>query len=345
MSLRAQLTRIDFHGHPCDGSFHDGIQRTKEVYIIDRSTQLGRLDPDAPPSKMVDEAEFAFDFKNPHGHISARHALISLNPEHKYPFALYDLGSSNGTYLNGYKLVSGYGTNLVDNDVISLSRDLRLQFSVLPSDAPQNHAVMIGGSKKNLWGVENDLLGLKRVLEPRGFRGNIEGLMNGAATRKRIFEALSDLRVRETRDSISVFYYSGHGSRTGELILDNGDRIGAKELMDSLSDLRGKLLLILDGCHTEVIADAGIPENSCLIGHAGTAYEGAVTSIIDVDYMSPYRPTRGYTTQAIMKILKKNPHRIAVDELVEGLRWDPRVLSHQNIGFHANTRIVMPTGQ
>lgn len=88
-------------------------------------------------------------------------------------------------------------------------------------------------------------------------------LTDGQATRKNILEALDSLKQMTARD-LAVIYYAGHGERDarGNFYLLPQDvnlmdlektGISGKELKDRLAGLPGKVLLLLDACHSGAV--------------------------------------------------------------------------------------------
>lgn len=337
---KARLIRVDSGGTDPDGE--------RQEIVIDSVTQLGRvqtLEPLSPKctAEMLTGVQTAIRIEDENTFISRNHAVIAPPQELEGAgFTLMDLHSTNGTRLNGYDLLPMRWTLLSEGDEIELSSEARFEFHRMEEGASPNHALMVGHFGGNLQGTNNDVMDLKKLLEERGFAGNVQTLFDTAATRDSILRALDVMKRRVTGDSLFVFYFSGHGGEDGSLHLGTwyGRPISAKELLEALTGYRGKILMILDGCYTEAVAQHGMPPRSALIGHEGKAYEGHVT-------MRPGdedNGIRGYTTRAICKILEAHPGRINVDELVERLREDPRVRARQKVGYHHRTDITLHTG-
>lgn len=82
---------------------------------LDARNILGRYDPDRSQQPDVDLSDYrAFE----HG-VSSRHAVIQHTPE---GVQIVDLGSTNGTYVNGRRLVPNQYYVLNDGDEIRFSR-------------------------------------------------------------------------------------------------------------------------------------------------------------------------------------------------------------------------------
>lgn len=76
----------------------------------------------------------AVDISIADGSISSRHAELSLefDEEDEKCFFLTDLGSANGTWLNGDRLVEGERREVSDMDSIRLGPVIKLQFFAAP---------------------------------------------------------------------------------------------------------------------------------------------------------------------------------------------------------------------
>lgn len=345
MSLKAKLKRVDAGGFDDNGS--------RQEVVLDSFTQLGRLDKCVVTSPgcteaMLEKATVAIEIEDPEHKISRNHAMVFPHQQHGHDFWVQDLGSTNGTYVNGQMVPAGQYTYLDDGDIIRLADQAAFSFSRLLRTSEFNHALMVGHHGGNLRGVSNDVKGLKSAIEPRGFKGNVEVLLNRQATRAKVLNALEACKRKATNDSTFLFYFSGHGNKKGELMLGQRTLFGkqcieADQLMRSLDGYRGKVLLILDGCYTDAVAAAGLPANCTLIGHTTVAYEAPMTEAYSGDSAAKNKPVRGYTTRAIMDVLANDPHRISVDRIVEALRQDPRIILKQKIGFHRKASIVLGT--
>jgi pSer/pThr/pTyr-binding forkhead associated (FHA) protein len=94
---------------------------------LTNSLILGRADPSAQTNADID--------LGPHGAyqfgISRRHAMIRLRQQQ---LELLDLGSRNGTYLNGHKLSAHHPTVITDNDEIRLGKFV-IRLNIVPAKA------------------------------------------------------------------------------------------------------------------------------------------------------------------------------------------------------------------
>jgi sigma-B regulation protein RsbU (phosphoserine phosphatase) len=111
------------------------------------------------------------------GTVSRRHARIEVADEDTV--SLTDLGSHNGTSVNGYAITSTVG--LKPNDLISFGR---VQFRIVPAVEPKvtTDAFSVGDSDQNL--AHATLLPLKEALRP---------LSAGIADNPKVFQAISEM--------------------------------------------------------------------------------------------------------------------------------------------------------
>jgi len=328
MPRNAKLTRLDEAGLNSDGS--------PQQLIIDRRTLLGRFPKSKPP---IEGGMHCVSVKDPSRRVSSMHAVFEPPVGTRERFSIWDHRSSNGTYVNEKMLLES-AVELESGDVIGLGEQVKLAFEEYEQALRFNRALLVGHDGGDLQAVYNDIDALKNVLESRGFFGNTEMLVNTRATRRTIFQALDQLGRDSTDDGTSVFYFSGHGTQEGELCL-GPERIEADELMHSLDNVRGKILMILDGCHTFTVTQARLPERSLLVGNITSAAEGPLTMFEGVDFTRTERPRRGYLTHSIVKALRQNPNRISVTDMVDALANDPRIATEQIVDYQAMTNVEL----
>lgn len=99
---------------------------TPLLYPLAESLTLGRRDPNTGDAPDVDLRAYEA-YRNG---VSRRHAALRLNSDGQ--LELWDLGSQNGTYLNGRRLVAHRPYPLNDDDDLRLS-NLHLRVSAAPS--------------------------------------------------------------------------------------------------------------------------------------------------------------------------------------------------------------------
>jgi pSer/pThr/pTyr-binding forkhead associated (FHA) protein len=110
-----------------------GPQPTQVGLDIWRVTVLGRADPMSAFRPDMDYAPYG---AMRHG-VSRRHALVRPGEQALY---LIDQNSTNGTWVNGQRLMPGREFRLSDNDIIELGA-LRMVLRVVqsPQDADESH--------------------------------------------------------------------------------------------------------------------------------------------------------------------------------------------------------------
>ncbi len=91
------------------------FELTKDVTLIGRRSEARAIFPEIP--MFFDDA------------VSHRHALLELTPEGA--LMVRDIGSSNGTRLNGKELPAMVDTPLADGDVITLGHWSRIAIKVV----------------------------------------------------------------------------------------------------------------------------------------------------------------------------------------------------------------------
>ena len=108
-----------------------------------------------------------------------------------------------------------------------------------------------GWSSDLPWSV-NEIKSFKKTLLNGGNweESHIVTLFDENATSENIFAALEWLSSMEDKNDVSVFYFAGHGSKTmdGERISVYNNVIYDKELDEKLSNLDGRIVVILDSC-------------------------------------------------------------------------------------------------
>jgi len=220
-------------------------------------------------------------------------------------FYLTDLGSANGTYLNGNNInpnptrrpgalyrFFGLQSDRTDQQreapKVKLTTDDKIHMGGNYSDIEflvsdfiekdrNHHALLVGHDGGNLKGVSNDLDFMSVELSRRGYAGNIARFRNGEASPQNIKSALDEVSYVATADTRFVFHYSGHGGRKG---LDLGRKsLNPEDLYSVLEKMKGKSLVILDNCHAGIFLkgyEGRIPRGTMVIAASsptGEAYE------------------------------------------------------------------------
>jgi len=285
---------------------------------------------------------------------SLNHALIYPVGDR---FLLTDLGAINGTYYSFMdetrKLFFGATYLLRDGDIIHLGNaegGIRFQIEYVSAPTPsayikpplasieieelsqpaplviqplapviQNYALLVG-NQSNLQGVHNDISAIKKTIESRrGFRGNIETLLDTQTDYDNVVEGLQRLERATTPESLTVFYFSGHGRRMGDLDLDGSMKMSPTDLYDRLEGIRGRKAVIIDACHSGHFAEESIiPPETVVIASTrddDLAYEGDVDS----------GKKMGYLTNALTRIIDSSQQRLDLKRLQAQLGTDVKL--------------------
>jgi len=342
MRFKGELTRIG------EGSVD--LEGKPQKIVIDRVTHLGRSSKKKCCTSRVSmstirDAKVIVKIQpvNDDSQVSRNHAMIYPPlTEDDETFGVRDLNSSNGTTVNGKEIPAHRRIPLKKGDVICLGNEISFVFDLIPDEQNINYGLMIGHWGGNLKGTSQDVEVLKKELEKRGFKGNLITLVDNDATKDKILTKLDILKGYVTSDSVFVLYFTGHGTPEGYLEIDDHlkpvkhETLNAKELSHALRGFRGKILVILDGCHTWKMAEQLDFFEGAIICNEGKAYEGHVDSPD-----SDIRPIQGYTTHAIVEILRKEEHRINVKELVEKIREDVKIKTVQFVRLEDTAEIMI----
>lgn len=133
-------------------------------------------------------------------------------------------------------------------------------------DTGKATALIVGISQprgtRSLPGSVADATNLRDALLAYGFSSsNITMLLDGAATRPAILNALDSLAARTPRSGVAVFAIATHTKRQGgsnSLATAEGRRISARELAGRLRAVRARTWVALPTCYAEGYALPGI---------------------------------------------------------------------------------------
>ena len=114
-----------------------------------------------------------------------------------------------------------------------------------------NRALVIGettyASGNDLPGSVNDMNTVAGILG--GLKNEFACTTLPNATKAQILEAIASTYAGATEDSVSVFYFAGHGENgTGSLCTVEGGRIPFAELAELLSGVKGRVVVFLSTC-------------------------------------------------------------------------------------------------
>jgi hypothetical protein len=135
--------------------------------------------------------------------------------------------------------VIGKKTSITENEkcIINASRQKRQALLIGMSDctATKNDVDELEDSLLNHYWVNNEITKLY---------GTIKG--------NNVKEKLNTMASHSTTSTLSLFYYSGHGGRSiiGEFIATKQVFIYDYELLEILDKFKGKVVVILDTCHS-----------------------------------------------------------------------------------------------
>ena len=125
---------------------------------------------------------------------------------------------------------------------------------------PKYRAIIFGETNysaigaSSLPGCTNDAYAMSGMLQRINEPFCVSGVTN--ARYQRIMNEIDDMSTGTTADCVSVFYFSGHGlssssaSNNGALVTVDGYYITFSELATKLSKVNGRVIVILDSCHS-----------------------------------------------------------------------------------------------
>ena len=128
---------------------------------------------------------------------------------------------------------------------------------------PVRRALLVGNnyvnSKNRLYGCFNDVDYMQALLKKTYIEENSNALFNKDTiakkkdiTKKQTLDAIAKTFASATENDISIFYFSGHGSFTGGTAYINSTdySISVDELAAALNKIPGKIVVLLDSCHS-----------------------------------------------------------------------------------------------
>lgn len=298
--------------------------------MLDGNTHLGRISypehkspRELPPIWKKATVAVVVDGDS---YISRNHALILMEDG---KCSVCDLNSLNGTNVNGERLVSGVERLLAPNDIIEVAHT-RLIFTY--EAEVEASAILVGNPGfPPLRGIENDLRGMEAALQKRKtFEDHFSILFGDKATRQAVLNALEIYAALATENSLLVFYFAGHGDRSGLNVFDGV--FSPHDLYQKLRDIRGKKIVILDACHSSVFLDGRSANTLVISGESpeGHLYEGAVSTVIG----GACRFVQGFLTRAFIKLLEEKKEAIDLKAVANELGRYHK-LRHHGVSVHA----------
>jgi hypothetical protein len=229
------------------GEYQDEIiSKESQLIVLDGVTQIGR-------KAKTENVTVFFNIKD--SSVSRQHAEIY--PSGDDSWKIKDLGSTNGTYINGEKIYSE-PIKLNKGDIIGIGNDISFQFErtlLNPNYALLCYPSLKPDGSRNEEGLEV-IDHFKNEIAPYGFAGNIGELIDETRNRVNLLSWFDMLKRFSTHESISLIYIVGHGVDNEHLGLHRegidtvpwGLTITYTELFYWLSFVRGNKLLVLDEC-------------------------------------------------------------------------------------------------
>ena len=167
-----------------------------------------------------------------------------------------------------------------------------------------NNAVLIYavGDSSLKTGPSEDVAALTATLQKtdqfKDGNGSIESIgieqnsqkdaLNGEDGKEGLWDKIDAIAEKSTADSLTVIYYSGHGgtekSGTSYLALQGENNISAKTLREHLRKFSGKVLVIIDACHSSgniMLSDLGEEGSSsdACVDYNGEAFASELSAI------------------------------------------------------------------
>ncbi len=292
--------------------------------------------------------------------ISKNHALL-LKEEDRW--AIYDLNSRSGTYVNGVRIRPGEGVTLNKGDSVLIGRS-RFIFSeeyptlnaavlvgkpgelALPNPTPRMRQAYAEGGKE-------DLALMREALVQRGFEdGNVITLFDRKATVPNVVEAIRSFSHLLSQDSLFVFYYHGHGGWRNLYIhpflsrLSDRYVLGPDKLYDTLRELRGKKLVLLDCCNASSFLQ-DIPYRALVITGEDAKrhlYCDQVTGPLIPDILEyPRKNYRGMLTRAFLKALENRPESIDLKRIADELGGYRKLVKKKVDVFAEGNTVILPS--
>ena len=112
-------------------------------------------------------------------------------------------------------------------------------------------ALLIGENNYSgnpLYGCVNDMSAMAGML--RGLKTKFATKTLPNSNRAAIMTGIANIAFDTDYDSVTVFYYSGHGASSGAICPISGSDITFSELAAKLSTIGGRVIVILDSCYS-----------------------------------------------------------------------------------------------
>jgi hypothetical protein len=230
--------------------------------------------------------------------------------------------SENGTYLNGSKMAYK-GSHSVDCTDTFYLGGVSLVVERVPYRRGRRFGLFVANDGRDLGeAVKNDMSCLGAEMRNRGFRWNTRSLLN--ASKELVLSSLDEIASRAEENSLTVFFFSGHGLRTFGLSMKSslmtrlgfGSYISPDDLFNKLNQIKGKHAVILDCCNGGYFAEnlnfyrnrtavlAATSARGSAYPNAGDVSFGRFTEIF-LRYCSNHRGSFSLNDQGFLAFLKK----------------------------------------
>lgn len=149
-------------------------------------------------------------------------------------------------------------TKIISDNLINLKEKFEKNLSIKYNDI-QYRAVLIGindypGETGDLPYSVNEINSFKKTLidGENWIETNIQTITDNQATINNIITSIEWLSINADDNDISIFYYSGHGSRdlNNEYLFVYDGTISDIELDEKLDTINGRVIVILDSCYS-----------------------------------------------------------------------------------------------
>lgn len=123
------------------------------------------------------------------------------------------------------------------------------------AQVPNYRALLIGqsdypGDYEDLWASANDVSLLAGKLSSKAPYGHMPVTQKVNIGARETLNLINSSFTNTNDNSVSIFYYSGHGLNNGSLILHDKSVISPSQLANALNKLNGKVIVIIDACYS-----------------------------------------------------------------------------------------------
>lgn len=148
--------------------------------------------------------------------------------------------------------------------------------------------------------------------------------INSLPTSEHILKGIEQLKNITTSNDLIIFTYSGHGSEAGELLLAANESFPAPTILDALSKVPGRKLMILDTCFSGLsVPESGASHSTLLNNNISKWYKKYWDSS---RYTKPevFVITASADTESHEDTFDGEDHGIFTYALLQGLGWEEK---------------------